>query len=231
MMRVPYGARKGQALALALFACMNVPAAKAADAPALAARVHYETRQVLSSGITRVDRWDERLVRQGDTVWVERIVPANAHHDHDEQGGHKHLDVEIAPRWVEKDAQGRTNLRLIDREHNYVVSVPAAEYGAVSFDGRWDTAACLVPPALARKMAVQASGAPEGASWRVQKAQGWTHKVLWADAKQIALRIESERDDGSFSRKVTVELTPTPGAAPWHALQRYENREYDDYLD
>src|SRR5207247_10396649 len=99
----------------------------------------------------------ERLIRRGDVVWTERVLPAEAHaaHPHEssaEHTGHKHFDFEGAARLLRLDAKGQLQLQYVDREHRVAVSVPKAEYGAVGFDGRWDAAAHVVPPSLVARM-------------------------------------------------------------------------------
>jgi hypothetical protein len=203
------------------------PAPTAADVDAL---VGYETQQVLSNGVTRTERWSERLIRRGDTVWAERVLPPQARHDAaPEPAGHKHFDFDRAARLVTRDASGQTQLRFVDREHRIVVSVPKAEYGAVGFDGRWDAAASIVPAALAERMQ-SASGRTGDARWRTERAGGWSHRVLWSDAQQLALRVESQRDDGSVRRVVSVTRA-APGDLPWSGIAGYTQKEYDDFMD
>jgi hypothetical protein len=213
-------------LLLALSGAVDA-APSAVDVDAL---VSYETRQVLSNGVERTERWSERLIRRGDTVWAERVLPAASHDAAAEPAGHKHFDFDRAARLVTRDASGATQLRFVDREHRVVVSVPKAEYGAVGFDGRWDAAASIVPAAVAQRMQGAPGRSGGDARWRTERAGGWSHRVLWSDARQLAMRVESQRDDGSVRRIVSV--TPTaPGALPWVGITGYTQKEYDDFMD
>jgi hypothetical protein len=209
-----------QSLIAATLACV---AAAGQAAPDLDALVRYETRAVLANGTTRVETWSERLVRRGDRVWTERVLSAAAHEAEAEHAGHKHFDAERAARLVILD-KGEPQLQYVDREHRQVVHVPKAEWGAVGFDGRYDAAAHLVPPSLIERMAVQGE-------WRVQKAQGWTHRVLWSAERQVALRIESRRDDGSYVRRVNLQPMAAAAALPWTGLAAYQQHDYDDFMD
>jgi hypothetical protein len=211
----------------------------AQTAPALQAVVSYETRQVTKAGITRVETWQENMLRQGDTLWTERILPreagqtAHAGHNHDvkPKASHKHLDIDTAARWLQKDAAGAVVLRYVDKADKVVVSIPKAEFGTVGFDGRWDTAAYLVPPDLVAKMKPAGTG-PNGGVWRTEQAQDWTHRALWSESKQIALQVESKKTDGSFSRTIRVTIKADPDATlPWAKLAGYEQKKYDDYMD
>jgi hypothetical protein len=208
---------------------LTLASAASAALPDLDAVVVYETQQRLASGVTRTERWQERLSRQGDKVWTERLAPAGTPHEH-EGPDHKHFDFDTAARLVERSGAGELQLRFVDRSHRRVVSVPKAEYGAVNFDGRWDAAAHLVPPGLIAQMKLLERHAADGV-WREQRAEGWTHRVLWSEARQVALRIESSRDDGS-SRRVVVLTPSSPGARkPWTGIEQFEQKTYDDFLD
>ena len=201
------------------------------------ARVSYETRQVMASGVTRIDTWQERLVRRGNQTWTERIRPPSAHagRAHEtvaEHAGHKHFNAETSARWLTLAPGGQVEVRFVDAEHKVVVSVPPAEFGTVAFDGRYGGAASIVPVAVVRAMKPVSGMSSEG-QWFTDRGQGWSHRVLWSESRQLALRVESQRDDGSVRRIVTARLLPaaTGEPAPWHRLADYAHKNYDDFMD
>ena len=218
-----------------------------APAPDVDALVTYETRQVTSAGVTRTERWQERLVRRAGVVWTARVLPAGlaalhpaeraperpneraperANERAAEHAGHKHFDFDTAARLVERPRNGELRLRFVDREHKVVVSVPKAEYGAVGFDGNWEAAAYIVPPTVAARM-----GAAAADGWRTEKAKGWSHKLRWSTAQQLPLRVESRRDDGNVTRLVTVTPVAATAALPWRDIDAFDQKEYDDFMD
>jgi hypothetical protein len=69
------------------------------------------------------------------------------------------------------------------------------------------------------------------AVWHEEKAPGWSHRVLWSEARQVALRVESQRSDGSFRRVVSVEPVAPTGGLPWKDLATFTQKEYDDFMD
>ena len=217
------------------------PLAPATSMPDIDARVSYETRQVMSTGVIRVDTWQEHLVRRGNQVWTERVVPPVAHAGHAretvaEHAGHRHFNAETSARWLTRKPDGQVEVRFVDREHRIVVSVPQAEFGTVGFDGRFDGAASLVPLAVVQAMtqttARQVGRSADG-QWLIDRSQGWSHKVLWSASKQLAMRVESRRDDASVQRRVSVQLLPVTSAkpAPWSQLTDYTPKQYDDFMD
>lgn len=232
----------GAAALLASAAAMASPVASSIPMIDLEARVSYETRQVTSSGVTRVDTWQEHLVRRGNQVWTERILAPVSHAGHARDGherekvaehaGHRHFNAETSARWLTLKPDGQVEVRFVDRENRLVVSVPRAEFGTVGFDGRFDGAASIVPPSVTQTMVLRAGGTKEG-QWLTDHSQGWSHKVLWSASRQLALRVESTRDDGSVQRRVTVQWLPAAPArpAPWSQLTDYAPKQYDDFMD
>lgn len=286
----------GIALAAALVLAPGLaPGPTRAEAPAMpavafVAHVSHEVVRRQADGITRIERWEDLIARDGDTVWVERALPpalgaagsnddghhqrhghghGHGHwhghgHDHehgeDEDSaaaayrghGHRHFNGDAAARWIERGHDGRLSLFLVDRRDRVVVSIPRAEFGTVGFDGRFDTAASLVPASVIATMAIDETvppvTTPLAARWYSERRDGWVHRVLWAEAAELALAIDSRREDGSLTRSVRVELDAVPGPAgpvtagserasspadarPWQALAGYEHRRYDEYLD
>lgn len=215
------------------------PSLAAGAPPDLDALVSYETRQVLASGVTRVDSWKERLVRRGNQVWTERLLsPASAtghmHETEAEHLGHKHFNAETAAHWLTLGADGKVAVRFVDREHKEVVDIPRAEFGTVGFDGSFDAAASIVPEAVALAMKPVPGGAvAERGQWRGDRSHGWSHRILWSTTQRIALKLESQRDDGSVRRLVSVQVRAVRGdqPAPWDQLSDYSQKRYDDFMD
>lgn len=200
----------------------------------LDAVVRYETRQISKAGVTRVEIWQERMVRRAGVVWTERLLPNGAHiahvHDTSQTISHRHLNLDNAARWLQRDATGKVDLRFVDHGEKVVVSIPKAEFGTVGFDGKWAAAAYMVPPEMVAKMKPEGNG-PNGAVWRVERDKDWSHRVLWSEAKQVALQIESSKIDGTFSRTVTVTPSTRGTNLPWTVVAQYEKKDYDDYQD
>ena len=226
------------AFALATPAAVAVAAGVGSD---LSAIVSYENRLVLTSGVTRIDTWQERLVRRDGQVWIERVLPAaksaTAEHEspeeHADHIGHRHFNAETAARWLTRGANGEPQLKFVDHVHKAVISIPRAEYGTVGFDGSFDAAASIVPAALVHRMKAIGSGAGGDMQWHSERGDGWSYRVLWSERQQLAMRVESRRIDGSASRTISVRLVPRDAIvpAPWTRVTSYAQKQYDDYMD
>ena len=208
----------------------------------LDAIVTHESTSVSRNGVTRTERFEERVIRRQGHVWTERVLPAAARahpHDHDakaEGAEHRHFDFEGAARHVTREGDGRTHLEYVDHKKKWTVFVPAAEYGPVGFLGNWDAEFYLVPPALIARMPVPASrraATPDGAMWHEERRNGWTHRVLWSNTHNYPLAIEAIRDDGTLTRRTAVKIVAATPAdrLPWRGLSGYRPRTYDDFMD
>ncbi len=223
-------------MAVLLVGIAGIATAQAAPPRAsdLDAIVTHETRHVMANGVTRTDTWQERIVRRGETVWVERAMPTARPSKHDDETaaehiGHRHFNAEMSARWLSRGADGSVTLKLVDREHQAVVAVPRAEFGTVGFDGRFDAAASVLPASAVHAMKAGAVS-DQGQSFS-DRSDGWSHRVLWSEARQLAMRVESQRDDGSVRRVVSVRLMPAAAALPWAGLQGFAAKHYDDFMD
>jgi hypothetical protein len=242
---------------LAGLACGGAAAlACAAPAPALDAVLLHESVTVGADGVTRTTTYRERMVRREGHVWVERVKPGadgeaeHAHaHDHahapapagvrpvaaQAHAGHKHFDFASATRHVTYDGQ-RVRIEYVSAAERTVVDVPPAEYETTGFDGSWDNAYYLTPPARLKPLAASAKpGRAPGTRWYEQQvgsggARGM-NRILWSETLQAPLAIEYRSADGRVTRKLT--LTPVARAAtpPWTRLQGYARKEYADFLD
>lgn len=214
-------------------------AAMAAPVPDIVAVVTHESRVETQDGVTRTERFQERVVRRDGRVWTERVLPTQRRsdvHDHAKgEVGHRHFDFGTASRYVTRDTAGKLKLEFVDRTHRQVVFVPEAEYGTAGFNGNWDTEAHLAPPLLVERMRVVSKARVDGidTELREEKRDGWTHRVRWSPSLGYPLSIEAIRDDGTLVRKSTVTIRPVRGdePAPWSNIAAYDRKTYDDFMD
>lgn len=215
---------------LGLYACLTVPVL----ADDLAVRVQHDITVLGADGVTRITRFGERLVRQGNNSWVVRIVPAGAHGEAEHAHGgkaHKHMDLAAAARWVSREADGKLRVRLINSHEKMVVEVPAADYGNIGFDGKWATASNLLDPEQLKRMKPISRSAPQGARWYEGSTASARVQVLWDATARYPMRIESRNASGSSHSTMEVNREPMPRVLPWTQLEGYARKDYSDLLD
>lgn len=201
----------------------------------VAATISHTTRVWSSSGILQTFEFKEKMVRQGNTIWIERVIPQQAdileaQQHNAEQAGHKHLDKERAAKWITLNSDGSITLRLVDPENKAVVTVSKAEFSTVRFDGRWQTAYHLVSPDFLKTLTlkkVSKSGVQE-----LVKEDGLQQTAIqWDTLTELPLEMVYQDKDGVRFQKSSITLNSPPSTLPWKNLAGYKQMELSDFLD
>lgn len=211
---------------LLLAACLAPGAALAA--PALDLAIRYYSRVVTDEGVTRESRYEERMLRRPGHVWVERVLPAAPAAP---ESGHQHFNPVRLARHVTLQG-GQLKLEYVDRRGRERVAIPPAEYANVAFNGSWEGSYHLVPPqaVAAMPLAARASEVP-GARWHEREQDGRFQRVLWDEARQVALVIELGNRAGTDFQRIEARPLQAAGALPWSGLAGFSQKEYADFLD
>lgn len=213
--------------------------AQHATAAPLSAIMTFESMTITADGVKKQTHFQERFIRDANTVWSERIIPKIVqHHEHDDESNtqekhdHKHnLNFATSGKWLVRDANGKINFRFVRREDKTIVAPRESEYGTLGFDGVWETAYYLANRSLLKKMTPLKKAAPNGATWYEKKNAHEFTRILWDEKNEIPLSIESGTLDGISNNKITLELTPAPAILPWSTLASYRTIAYEDLLD
>ena len=181
-------------------------------------------------GVKRSTEFSERVIRTADTVWISRVLPANAHSNHDHAKGgdeHKHLDVATSARWITRDATGSVQMRLVPSDEKVLVTVTRPDFGNVGFDGSWVAAWSLIDPATLKRMK---AGRPSGDLTTYTLAdKGRNLKVVWNNKLQVPASVQSY--DRNSRQETVVQVVGAPSSRPWDKLQALAAKDYSDYLD
>lgn len=203
----------------------------------LAATLTYSYHAVTADGVTKESRFQEKLYRVGNQVWTERILPANAPRDakdgHDEHE-HKHdLGLAAAAKHIVRDARGNLSLNFVRRADRQIIHAEQRDYSELGFDGSWEGAYYIVNPQQLQKMQRLKRPAAAGEVWYELRQQDRFVRVLWSEARQLPLLIESGSFDGSLYAKTEIksEALPRLSQLPWNQLAHYQRKDYVDLLD
>jgi hypothetical protein len=207
-------------------------------APDLALEVKHASSSLGADGIKRTTDFTETVIRRGQTVWIERLVPQGAHseleHGQAKSGAakdHKHADLSAASRWIQNDSKGKIRFRLVSVHDKIVVDIAPAEYGNVGFDGSWLAAYHLIDPAILKKL--KASEKTEEGQWYESPAADKNNRVrvLWNPEKEIPLKVISISPNGLSSRTTNVRVLSQSPAKPWESVGSFTTKDYSDFLD
>jgi hypothetical protein len=217
---------------LLLLASMSV--ASVVWAGDLTLLITHDTKVLAADGITRTSHFQEKVYRQQQNVWVERVLPPHAHEQSEHQTDakeHKHLDMDAAARWITKADQTKARIRLVNVFDKQIVNVTAGDYDAVGFDGQWNAAYSLMDPRQIKALQPSKRAAPIGSQWYEGQKDGNYLRVLWDNNLAIPRRVESGNSVGTQQRLMQVEVATTPKQMPWQTLKGYQEKDYSDFLD
>ncbi len=210
----------------------------AASLPAVEATIHYTTTETTEEGVIKTLSYQDRWIRDGQTIWSERLIPAGIraaaeHNEHNEmQAPHDHFNYQTSAQWLTRNADGSLTLNYVDPVHKAIVYYPPGEYGQASFVPDWTLHAHIFKPAALQKMTRLDKPAPAGTTWYKQENQETELTLLWSDTLQIPLSLEKKAKNGFHHYQMQIE--PAKQAAtprPWLSLTKYEKKEVSDFLD
>jgi hypothetical protein len=202
----------------------------------LALEVTHQSSSLGADGIKRDTLFTERVIRQGDTVWIERVIPAGAHTESELEKaknpkGHKHADLNNAVRWIQKLPDGKLKLRLVALHDKVIVDVAPNEFANVGFDGSWAAAYHLIDPAFLKKLKPAQT---EGASqwfFSAPSSSSNSVRILWTQKNEIPTSVLTQNVSGTTKRLTTVRVLSHSPSTPWRNLNQFVVKEYSDFLD
>lgn len=218
-----------------------------APGPDLDLSVHYTSRILTAEGVLRESRYEEKMMRRGDHVWTERVLPKDpsgheASHGHGKQAaakpsgkdehGHRHFNHVMLPKHVFL-TNGELRLEFVDFHQREVISIAPSEYENVNFDGSWANAFFLADPKIVSTIPVTHRASPvAGAQWRELAKGDMVQRVLWDGKRQIPLLVEKVDSRGRYVQRMEVKVQPgLAKSLPWERVKGYAQKEYADFLD
>lgn len=201
-------------------------------APALNVVITHEASAVGADGVTRSSRYQERFLRDGGNIWLQRLLPANAPLvETGHAGGHEHPDLGLAGRHITRGADGRGRLALVLAHERRVVDLRPVDYEDVGFDDCWTCAYHFMDPARLARMT--RLGGQDGLVRYQQRDAGVLWRITWDERLQIPRLLESRRLDGRQWSRIT--LAPAAGRpaqpVPWASYRGYVHIDLADLGD
>lgn len=211
----------------------------AASLPPVNAIIHYTSSETTEEGVIKTLDYQDRWIRDGQTIWSERLIPeairaaAEQHEHHEMQTPHEHFNYQTAAQWLTQNADGKLTLNYVDPVHKAIVYYPPVEYGQVGFVADWTLHAHIFKPAALQKMTPLNKPAPAGSRWYQQKNQDTELTLLWSESLQIPLILERKSKNGFSHYRMQVEpsTSATGIPQPWQTLAQYDQKQIDDFLD
>ncbi len=217
-------------LAMAGFAVL----ASAQAAPLLSAVITRETQNIGNDGVTRSSVFQERIYRDANNVWIERVLPK--HHQHGQhahkKGGeedHHHLDLAEAAQHYFIDNKKMPKLYLVLQEDKTVVHLQDADVDMLGLSDCWRCVYSLIDPKSLKGMKI--SKRANGMTWyETQNAKNKV-KIEWDDKNNMARVIDIRGLDGLSYSVVKANIQSVNITAPWQGYGKFLTKDYSDFGD
>lgn len=211
-----------------------------AAAPTVHLELSYHTMNIDSDGVQRDARYEKRMHRAGNTVWVERLQPQalkDSHaHDHGEHengnthAGHAHTQAEQSPLLVKRLDDGQVSVQSVVESMKMLIDVERAHQGNVGYNGSWEATYWVIPPSSLELL--EPVGQPrDGVQLYQRMADESLTEVAWDIEKQYPRRVSKRGAHGISSYEMIAKEVQAPQALPWTQLQDYAQGDYSDLLD
>lgn len=217
-----------------LFAALVLGVNLELDAQPLSAIMTYESSVLTSEGVKKQSWFQEQLIRDTNVIWTQRLIPAQApkHQDHGHEDHEHNLNFATAGKWLVRDRDNQISFKFVRTDEKKIIAPRITEYGALGFDGQWETAYYLINRATLKTMTkLNNKQAPAGAVWYEKRSANEFARVLWDDKNQLPLSIENGSLDGNQWDKISLTIVPTPKQLPWAQLSGFDTIAYEDLLD
>ena len=197
-------------------------------APLLSASIMRETQTIGNDGVTRTSVFQERMYRNTQNIWIERVLPK--HHQHgQEKGGHKHLDLAEAAQHYFIDHKKQPKLNLVLMEDKTVVHLQDADVDMLGLSHCWSCVYSLIDPKSLKAMTVKKKDA--NTTWYETQNKKNKMSIEWDNRNNIAKRVEVRSLDGLRYDILKANIQQVNIAEPWKTYSKFTTKDYSDFGD
>ena len=197
-------------------------------APLLSASIMRETQTIGNDGVTRTSVFQERMYRNTQNIWIERVLPK--HHQHgQEKGGHKHLDLAEAAQHYFIDHKKQPKLNLVLMEDKTVVHLQDADVDMLGLSNCWSCVYSLIDPKSLKAMTVKKKDA--NTTWYETQNKKNKMSIEWDNRNNIAKRVEVRSLDGLRYDILKANIQQVNIAEPWKTYSKFTTKDYSDFGD
>lgn len=197
-------------------------------APLLSASITRESKNTGHDGVTRSSIFQERMYRDGQNIWIERVLPKHHQHGADAHG-HKHLDISEAAQHYFIDQKKQPKLNLILMEDKTVVHLQDADVEMLGLSSCWSCVYSLIDPKTLKAMSVIKK--TNTSTWYETKNKKNKISIEWDNKNNIAKQVDIRSLDGLHYDILKANIQQVNIAEPWKKYSKFTSKDYSDFGD
>lgn len=197
-------------------------------APLLSATITRETQTIGNDGVTRTSVFQERMYRNNQNIWIERVLPKQHTHKPHEHG-HKHLDLAEAAQHYFINNKKQPELKLILTEDKTVVHLQDADIEMLGLSSCWKCVYSLIDPNTLKNMTVIKKDS--STTWYESKNKRNKMTIEWDNRNNIAKKVDIRSLDGKRYDTLKANIQQVNIVEPWKNYSKFKNKDYADFGD
>ena len=197
-------------------------------------RINYRIERLDSNGVTTIQQYSDKMIRDEHNVWIERLNTQE--HAHTEAGEHGHQSFDHAIQWLQKDKPSEMKTKDEAFQRFYIlpdekmrVRLKDVEQEMLGMRSCWRCEYSLIQPDLL--MHIPAIQRHAGVQHYQMHQAGQTLNIVWNEKDQIVERYELRRPAQGYSKVFSVHKMKSPISTPWIQTEKYSDRDYSDFSD
>ncbi|KAF1027781.1 MAG: hypothetical protein GAK29_00422 [Acinetobacter bereziniae] len=149
-------------------------------APLLQATISRESQVIGNDGVTHTSVFQERMYRDQNNVWLERVLPKHHQHSTDAKNktSHKHLDLSETAQHYFLDNKKSTRLNLVLPEDKTVIHLQTVDIEMLGLTNCWTCVFSIFDSQSVKKMKITQQG--NGYTWYESQNAKNKIKIKWA---------------------------------------------------
>ncbi len=202
-------------------------------------RIDYQIERLDANGVTTIQKYSEKMVRDAQNIWIERLktqTHADKAHTHSNVEPHEHASFDSATQWMQrKGTVGQANTAsLFQRfyilpDEKMRVKLQDVDQEMLGLKSCWRCEYSLIhPDILNRAQLIKRD--TESAHKQVRSA-GQTLNIIWSEQDQLVQKYELLKPASGYAKTFTVRKIDQQVAAPWTQTEKYSERDYADFSD
>lgn len=206
-------------------------------------RIDYQIERLDANGVTTIQKYSEKMIRDAQNVWIERLNTQthadrdNAHSNADASAEiHEHASFDHAIQWMQrKDIVEQANVAsLFQRfyilpDEKMRVQLQDVDQEMLGLKNCWRCEYSLIhPDILKRAQLIQRD--PKLAHYQIRSA-GQTLDIIWNEQDQLVQKYELLKPTSGYAKTFTVRKIGQYVATPWTQTEKYSERDYADFSD
>ena len=210
-------------------------------------RIDYQIERVDTNGVTTIQKYSEKMIRDAQNIWIERLntqVHADKAHTYSNSQvstkteTHQHASFDSAIQWMQrKDAVEQANVNVVSPFQRFYilpdekirVQLQDVDQEMLGLKNCWRCEYSLIhPDILKRAQLIQRD--LKLAHYQIRSAEQ-TLNIIWNEQDQLVQKYELLKPTSGYAKTFIVRKIDQHVATPWTQTDKYSERDYADFSD